>query len=202
MLAEKYCVLFGKPSTLNFSGDDKVSRIGKNPINIPNGVQVTLVGNGLKVKGPKGELGFDLLNGIKANIENNVLTFSRDNDLKKVRSVHGLTRAIVAGMVEGVSNGFQKTLTLIGVGFRAEMKRDRLLLSLGFSHPIAVIPPKGISFEVPNQTTVVIKGIDKQLLGEVASKIRDLRPPEPYKGKGVRYENEYVRRKAGKTSSK
>lgn len=179
-----------------------MSRIGNAPINVPNGVQVSMNGSELVAKGPKGELSFEVNNQISMEQADNVITFKRANDTKSAKSLHGLTRATVSNMVTGVSEGFKKLLLIEGVGFRAELKKDRLLLTLGFSHPVLVIPPKGIEFKVTSQTSVEVHGADKQLVGEVASKIKQLRKPEPYKGKGIKYEGEYIRRKAGKTAAK
>lgn len=179
-----------------------MSRIGKKIINIPNGVTLSFNDNIMTAKGPKGELQVEIPNEISYSFENNILTFSRDNDDKKVRALHGLARALCFNAIEGVSNGFTKTMKIEGVGFRAEMKQERLLLSLGFSHQILAIPPQGIQFETPTPTSLIVKGIDKQLIGQVSHKIRSLRPPEPYKGKGIKYEGEFIRRKAGKTSGK
>lgn len=135
-------------------------------------------------------------------MEDNKIRFERESDEKHIRALHGLTRALTFNMIEGVSKGFERTLIIEGVGYKAELRGNKLLLALGFSHPVLVIPPVGITFEVVNPNNIKVKGIDKQLVGLVASKIRDLRPPEPYKGKGIRYEGEYIRRKAGKTSAK
>ncbi len=179
-----------------------MSRIGNSAIEIPDKVQVNIADGALNAKGPKGELSVSLPEGIEAKVEDKNIVFSRTNDMPKIRAKHGLTRALSFNAVEGVSNGFSKVLRIEGVGFKAEMKGTRLLLSLGYSHPILVIPPDGIQFQVVNQVQVTINGIDKQLVGEVASKIRALRKPEPYKGKGIRYEGEYIRRKAGKTAAK
>ncbi len=179
-----------------------MSRIGKKPVVIPDKVNVTIEDKLLKAKGPKGELMLTLPAEIDFTLENNILTFSRPNDIKKVRSLHGLTRSLAFNVIEGVSNGFSKTLQIEGVGYKVEMKENNLMLSLGFSHPVAVIPPHGIQITTPTVTSITITGIDKQIVGEVAAKIRALRPPEPYKGKGIRYVGEYVRRKAGKTTSK
>ncbi|HRP01228.1 MAG TPA: 50S ribosomal protein L6 [Candidatus Kapabacteria bacterium] len=179
-----------------------MSRIGKKLIEIPKGVNVTFTENIIRVKGPLGELSYRLHDEIQMKMEDGKITFARQSDEKHVRALHGLSRSLTANMVDGVSKGFEKKLIIEGVGFKAEMKGTKLFLSLGFSHPILVIPPAGISFELTNANNVTIKGVDKQLIGLVAAKIRDLRPPEPYKGKGVRYEGEYIRRKAGKTSSK
>lgn len=179
-----------------------MSRIGKKPINIPPKVQVSVDDRVLRAKGPKGELFMKLPDQIDLNIENDILTFSRPNDEKKVRSLHGLTRALAANVIEGVVNGYSKTLQIIGVGYKAEMKGKRLVLALGYSHQILVVPPDGIDISSPTANTIIVNGIDKQLVGQTAAVIRDLRPPEPYKGKGIRYENEYVRHKAGKTTAK
>jgi len=179
-----------------------VSRIGKKLIEVPKGVDVTFVENIIRVKGPLGELSYHLHDEIKFKMEDSKITFARETDVKHVRALHGLSRALTANMVQGVSKGFEKKLIIEGVGYKAEMKGTKLFLSLGFSHPILFIPPAGISFELANANNLNVKGIDKQLVGLVASKIRDLRPPEPYKGKGVRYVGEYIRRKAGKTSAK
>lgn len=179
-----------------------MSRIGKKPVEIPNNVSVSLENRVLTFKGPKGTLSFKLPKGIDYQLDGKVLSFVRNGDDKKVRSFHGLTRSIVNNIVIGVTNGFIKTLQIEGVGYKAEAKENKLLLSLGYSHPILFIPPKGITIETPSATMINISGIDKQVVGEVAAKIRKLRPPEPYKGKGIRYKDEYVRRKAGKSASK
>ncbi|MBI5325913.1 MAG: 50S ribosomal protein L6 [Ignavibacteriae bacterium] len=179
-----------------------MSRIGKKPINIPPKVQVSVDNHTIKAKGPKGELSLKLPESIDISIENNIISFSRPNDEKKVRSIHGLTRALASNVIEGVANGYTKTLQINGVGYKAEMRGNRLMLSLGFSHPVLVVPPDGIDIISPNANTIIINGIDKQLVGQTAAVIRKLRPPEPYKGKGIRYENEYVRHKAGKTTAK
>jgi large subunit ribosomal protein L6 len=195
----KYFVQFGNKW---ITGANKVSRIGKKPIVIPPKVQVNIEERMLKAKGPKGELFLKLPDLIDYKLENNTLTFARQNDEKKLRSIHGLTRALAANVIEGVINGYSKTLQINGVGYKAEMKGKRLILSLGFSHQLMVVPPEGINFDSPNPNTVIINGIDKQLVGQTAAVIRELRKPEPYKGKGIRYENEYVRHKAGKTTAK
>ncbi len=179
-----------------------MSRIGLKPLQIPDKVQVTIKDRNIQVKGPKGELEFEMPELIDLKMEENVISFSRANDDKKVRALHGLTRALTANMVQGVSNGFTRTLKIEGVGYKAEMRGLYLMLSLGYSHPILVVPPKGIEIQTPQPTTIIVSGIDKQLVGEVSARVRKLRPPEPYKGKGIRYEGEYVRRKAGKTTSK
>ncbi len=179
-----------------------MSRVGKKQITIPANVQVTLTDGILKAKGPKGELMVRVPSEISYSNENSVISFARSSDLKDIRALHGLTRALSANAIEGVVNGFQRNLIIEGVGYRAEMRGNRLFLSLGYSHPILFIPPDGIDFAVPAPTQIHVKGIDKHLVGEIASKIRRLRPPEPYKGKGVRYEGEQIRRKAGKSAGK
>lgn len=176
-----------------------MSRIGKQPITIPQGVQVTVTEKNLVVvKGPKGELSEQINPNIKVNINDNVITIERPSDKKDHRALHGLSRALIANMLEGVTNGYEKKLQIIGVGYRAQKKGKVLNLQLGFSHPVDMEDPEGITVETPSQTEIIVKGINKQLVGNYAAKIRDLRKPEPYKGKGIRYEGEYVRRKEGK----
>ena len=177
-----------------------MSRIGKKPVDLPKGVEVTLNGQHLKVKGPKGELELNVHPEMTVKVDEGVMTVERPSDQKEHRALHGLTRALVANMVTGVSEGFQKTLEIIGVGYRADAKGKVLDLALGFSHPVQYQVPEGLTIETPNQTTVVIKGADKQAVGQAAAVIRGFRPPEPYKGKGIRYQGEHVRRKAGKTA--
>jgi len=179
-----------------------VSRVGKKTIAIPQGVQLKVNDNVILAKGPKGELKVPLPKEISYTMEANELSFSRSSDEKHVRALHGLTRALTAAAVEGVSKGFQKNLQIEGVGYRAEQRGRNLLLMLGYSHPILFMPPDGVEIKVNSPTTLSVAGIDKQLIGEVAAKIRKLRKPEPYKGKGVRYEGEYIRRKAGKSAGK
>ncbi len=179
-----------------------MSRIGNNPINIPEKVKLNMNANHLDIQGPKGKMQITIPNGLEYKLDNNIVTLSRENDEKKLKSLHGLTRALIVNAVEGVSNGIKKTLKIEGVGFKVEMKGKNLMLSLGFSHPIVVIPPEGVDIVAPNPTTIEINGFDKQLVGETAAVIRKLRKPEPYKGKGIRYEGEFVRRKAGKTAAK
>ena len=179
-----------------------MSRVGKKPITVPNNVQLSFADGILTVKGPKGTQVVPIADGISFNNENGTLTFQRVNDDKKVRALHGLSRALIFNAIEGVSNGFQRNLAIEGVGFKAEMRGQKLLLTLGFSHPILVIPPAGVELATPTVTTIQVKGISKHDVGEVAAKIRSIRPPEPYKGKGVRYEGEYIRRKAGKSAGK
>lgn len=179
-----------------------MSRVGKKPVTIPPKVNVTFEGRTLKAKGPKGELSFEIPEQINHNIENNVLTFSRESNEKHIRALHGLSRALAFNVIEGVTNGFEKTLQVEGVGYKVEMKGKNLMLSLGFSHPVVVVPPAGIELTTPSVNSIKITGVDKQLVGEIAAKIRAVRPPEPYKGKGVRYQGEYIRRKVGKAASK
>lgn len=177
-----------------------MSRIGLKPIEIPQGVEVKIdEKNFVVVKGPKGQLEQQLSSDMKFEVEENVINVIRPTDNKKHKSLHGLTRSLLSNMVEGVTKGFEKKLELVGVGYRANKQGNKLVLSLGFSHPIEMEDPEGITVEVPSQTEIFIKGINKQLVGNYAAKIRELRKPEPYKGKGVRYSGEVVRRKVGKT---
>jgi len=177
-----------------------VSRIGKQPIPVPSGVDVTIDGSTVTVAGPKGTLiqTFDPV--IEIVLEDGVIYVRRPNDERRERSLHGLTRTLVANMVTGVSEGFVKNLEIVGVGYRAQLKGDDLDLSLGLSHPMVVKAEGGVTFEVPAPTRISVKGIDKQRVGQVAAEIRKIRPPEPYKGKGIRYAGEHVRRKAGKAA--
>lgn len=179
-----------------------MSRIGRKPIAIPGGVQVNLDGNLITVKGPKGTLSRALHPDMGVRVDGEEVIVERPSDAKLHRSLHGTTRSVVANMVEGVTNGFQKSLDLVGVGYRAAKSGDKVTLSLGFSHPVEVVPVAGIEMEVPAVNKLIVKGIDKEQVGIFAAKIRDLRKPEPYKGKGIRYENEVVRRKVGKTGKK
>lgn len=176
-----------------------MSRIGKKPIEIPAGVTVTVNGSDVTVKGPKGELTRSFNSDLTITLEENVLTVTRPSDEKTHRALHGTTRAVLANMVEGVSKGFEKSLQLIGVGYRAQKQGNKLILSVGFSHPVEFEPEQGLEVEVPANTKIIVKGISKERVGALAADIRDVRPPEPYKGKGIRYEGEYVRRKEGKT---
>ncbi|WP_164670690.1 50S ribosomal protein L6 [Virgibacillus doumboii] len=177
-----------------------MSRIGLKPLNIPEGVEVKLDGNTVTVKGPKGELTRDYHADMKVIIEDNVLTVERPTDHKEHRALHGTTRSLIANMVQGVHNGFEKNLEINGVGYRAQKQGDKVVINAGYSHPVELDPIEGIEIDVPKNTQVVVKGIDKELVGAVAANIRAIRPPEPYKGKGIRYEGEYVRRKEGKTA--
>jgi large subunit ribosomal protein L6 len=175
-----------------------MSRIGKRPIEIPDGVTVDVGDGVVSVKGPKGELRQDVSAAMRVEQENGTVTVERPSDRGEHRALHGLTRSLIANMVEGVTNGFEKRLEIQGVGYRARLQGKSLELAVGYSHPVSLQPPDGIEFEVPQPTQVVVRGIDKQLVGEVAARVRKQRPPEPYKGKGIRYEGEYVRRKVGK----
>ena len=179
-----------------------MSRIGKKPVVIPKGVTVTQNGQNLKIKGPKGELEYTVHRNIAIEIKDNEITVKRPDDTKENKSLHGLSRALIQNMVDGVTNAYQKTLDIVGVGYRAELKGKNLLLNIGYSHPIYFIPPDGITLQTPVQTQIVISGIDKQLVGMIASKIRSIRKPEPYKGKGIKYSDEQIKRKAGKTAGK
>lgn len=177
-----------------------MSRIGKKPIEIPQGVTVVVMDNNhVTVKGPKGELSRDFHQDMDIKIEENVITISRPTDNKDHRALHGTTRSLLNNMIEGVSKGFERGLELIGVGYRAQKTGTKLILSVGYSHPVEFEPEQGIEIEVPTNTKIIVKGTDKERVGELAANIRAARPPEPYKGKGVRYEGEFVRRKVGKT---
>lgn len=176
-----------------------MSRIGRKPVVIPAGVTVEVKGHTVTVKGPKGELTRDLAPSIKLEINENEAVFTRPDDSKENRSLHGTTRSVFNNMVEGVSNGFKKELQLIGVGYRAQKAGNKLTLSVGLSHPVEFEESEGVSFEVPNNTTIIVEGFNKEKVGELAANIRAVRPPEPYKGKGIRYVDEFVRRKEGKT---
>jgi len=177
-----------------------VSRIGKQPIPIPSGVEVQIEGSTVTVKGPKGSLTQSFNEDMTMTLEEGVLSVTRPSDERAHRSLHGLTRTLLANMVAGVSEGFHKNLEIVGVGYRAELKGSDIQLALGFSHTVLVKAPEGITFEVPAPTKITVRGIDKQRVGQVAAEIRSWRKPEPYKGKGVRYEGEHVRRKLGKTA--
>jgi large subunit ribosomal protein L6 len=176
-----------------------MSRVGKKPIEIPTGVTVTINGDTVTVKGPKGELTRSFNPDIEIKVEENIINVSRPSDSKDHRTIHGTTRALLANMVEGVSKGFEKSLELIGVGYRAQKQGKKLVLNVGYSHPVEFEPEEGLEVEVPANTKIIIKGINKERVGALAANIRQVRPPEPYKGKGIRYEGEFVRRKEGKT---
>jgi large subunit ribosomal protein L6 len=179
-----------------------MSRIGKMPVSIPAGVTVTVDGNTVKVKGPKGELAHKVPDGISVERADNTLSVNRASEETNHKSLHGLTRSLIANMVEGVTKGYQKQLEITGVGFKAEVRPYGLQLSLGFSHTIEYKAPAGIKLSAPQPTQVTIDGSDKALVGQVAAEIRGLRPPEPYKGKGIKYVGEIIRRKAGKAGGK
>jgi len=178
-----------------------VSRIGRKPIEILKGVTVAVKDGTVTVKGPKGELSEKVHPAIDVEVKDQQVLLTRKSDEGKYRALHGLWRALIQNMITGVTLGYSKKLEIVGVGYRAEMKGSRLNLLLGYSHPILFAPPEGIKVEAPTQTSIMISGIHKQLVGLVAAKIRSFRPPEPYKGKGVKYEGEYIRRKAGKAAA-
>ena len=177
-----------------------MSRIGKKPIDLPQGVEIKIDEKNLvTVKGPMGTLSQQISKEIMVEVEDGTINVNRPSDLKKHKSLHGLSRSLVANMVEGVTKGYEKKLEIVGVGYRANKQGNNVVLSLGFSHPVELTAPEGITLEVPSQTEIIVKGIDKQLVGNYAAKIRAYRKPEPYKGKGVRYAGEIIRRKEGKT---
>jgi large subunit ribosomal protein L6 len=175
-----------------------MSRIGKKPVSIPEGVSVDIAPGRVSVNGPKGELSQELSQEMAVAVDDGVLEVTRPSDRAPHRALHGLTRSLIANMVEGVTDGFSKQLEIQGVGYRARLQGKSLELSVGYSHPVSIPAPDGIEFEVPQSTQIIIRGIDKQLVGETAARIRRVRPPEPYKGKGIRYAGEHVRRKVGK----
>ena len=177
-----------------------MSRIGLKVIEIPQGVELKLDGNNITVKGPKGELSKQFHKDMVVKIEDNVVTVVRPSDLKEHRSLHGTTRTLINNMVEGVTKGFEKSLEINGVGYRAIKQGDKVVVSAGYSHPVEIEHVDGIEIDVPKNTQLTVKGIDKELVGAIAANIRAIRPPEPYKGKGIRYVGEYVRRKEGKTA--
>lgn len=177
-----------------------MSRIGLKLIEIPEGVEVKLDGAKVTVKGPKGELTRDIHQDMNVKIEDKIVTVERPSDQKEHRSLHGTSRTLIANMVEGVTKGFEKALEIQGVGYRAQKQGNKVVVNAGYSHPVEIDPIDGIEIEVPKNTQLIVKGIDKELVGAVAANIRAIRPPEPYKGKGIRYVGEYVRRKEGKTA--
>ena len=177
-----------------------MSRIGKMPVELPKGVEARVDGGTLHVKGPKGDLSLEVNPEMSVAVEDGEVRVTRPSDQKRHKALHGLTRSLIFNMVEGVTEGFRKELEILGVGYRADMKGKGLVLNLGFSHTIDYEPVDGVTLECPNQTTVVVLGADKQKVGQTAAEIRGFRPPEPYKGKGIRYKGEHVRRKAGKTA--
>ncbi len=180
-----------------------MSRVGRLPVAIPNGVTVTVTPeNVVTVKGPKGQLEKAMHKDINIAVVDNTVVVTRPSDVKEHRALHGLTRALVNNMVKGVSEGFQKTLELIGVGYRAQLQGKKLVMNLGFSHPVEIEPVEGVTFELPAANKVVVKGIDKELVGDMAADIRAWRKPEPYNGKGIKFEGEVIRRKEGKTGKK
>ncbi len=175
-----------------------MSRIGRKPIAVPAGVDVVVDGSTVTVKGPKGTLTGTFNPNMTISLDNGEVTVTRPNDDKENRSLHGLTRTLIANMIEGVHNGFKKELEIVGIGYRAAMQGTALQLNVGFSHQVVMTPPEGIKIEVPAPNQIVISGYDKQLVGQFASEVRGVRPPEPYKGKGIKYANEVIRRKEGK----
>lgn len=176
-----------------------MSRIGNKVLTLPAGVEISRQGDVVTVKGPKGELSRTVASEIALSVDGTEVSFTRPSDESRMKALHGTTRANVANMVEGVSNGFKKTLKLVGVGYRASKQGDKLVLNVGYSHPVEFEAREGLSVEVPDSVTVTVEGISKQLVGDLSAEIRAVRAPEPYKGKGIRYENEYVARKEGKT---
>lgn len=178
-----------------------MSRIGLKPIEIPAGVEVKVDGNVVFVKGPKGELQESISNLLTVEVADGIVKVKRDGDDAEKRAQHGLARTLIANMIEGVTKGFEKKLLLVGVGYKAEKKGNKLVMNLGYSHPIELPDPEGITTETPDATTVIVKGIDKALVGNYAANVRAWRKPEPYKGKGIKYDGEYIRRKEGKTGA-
>jgi large subunit ribosomal protein L6 len=179
-----------------------MSRIGKQPIPIPSGVTVSVDGSTVRVKGPKGEMVQTFRPEMTISVADNTVTIERPGDTKPERALHGLTRALLANMVEGVTTGYRKALELVGVGYKAEKRGNKLVLTVGYSHPVEYAEAPGLKISTPAPTQIVVEGIDKQLVGQAAAEIRSVRPPEPYKGKGIRYQGEHVRRKAGKAGAK
>ncbi|GGG07159.1 50S ribosomal protein L6 [Paenibacillus abyssi] len=179
-----------------------MSRIGRKPIQVPTGVNITLDNSVITIKGPKGTLSRELHKDMKVVVAENEITIERPSDNKLHRSLHGTTRSVVANMVSGVTEGFQKSLELVGVGYRANKTGEKVVLNVGYSHPVEIVPDNGIEFDVPSNTKIIVKGIDKELVGATAAKIRSVREPEPYKGKGIKYEGERILRKEGKAGKK
>ena len=176
-----------------------MSRVGRLPVEIPSGVDVKIDGSNVKIKGPKGEMEFSFSPDIAIELAEGVVNISRPSDARDMRSLHGTTRSLIQNMITGVTDGYMKELQLVGVGYRANLEGTNLVINVGYSHPVEVEPPAGITFEVGERNQqIFISGIDKQRVGQVAADIRKVRPPEPYKGKGIRYKDEYIRRKAGK----
>lgn len=179
-----------------------MSRIGRKPIEVPSGVEVTLNNAAITVKGPKGTLTRELHRDMKVTVEGNTITVERPSDNKEHRSLHGTTRSVVNNMVSGVTEGFSKSLELVGVGYRASKSGEKIVLNVGYSHPVEITPEAGIEFEVPSNTKIIVRGIDKERVGAYAAQIRKVREPEPYKGKGIKYEGERIIRKEGKAGKK
>lgn len=179
-----------------------MSRIGRKPIAVPAGVSISLNDSVITVKGPKGSLSRNLHKDMKINVAENEIVVERPSDNKLHRSLHGTTRSVISNMVSGVTEGYAKTLELVGVGYRANKSGEKIVLSVGYSHPVEIAPNNGIEFELPSQTKIIVRGIDKELVGETAAKIRSVREPEPYKGKGIKYEGERILRKEGKVGKK
>lgn len=179
-----------------------MSRIGRKPIEVPGGVEVTLNNTAITVKGPKGTLTRELHREMKVTVEGNTITVERPSDNKEHRSLHGTTRSVVNNMVSGVTEGFSKSLELVGVGYRASKSGEKIVLNVGYSHPVEITPESGIEFEVPSNTKIIVRGIDKERVGAYAAQIRSVREPEPYKGKGIKYEGERIIRKEGKAGKK
>jgi large subunit ribosomal protein L6 len=175
-----------------------MSRIGKKPIPIPQGVKVQVEGATVRAEGPKGKLSQPVPVGLSARVDNGILVIGRDNEERRVRALHGLTRSLVANMVNGVKDGFERKLEIVGIGYRAQLQGRNIQLALGYSHPVIFPLPEGITADIDKQTAITLRGADKALLGETAAKLRSLRKPDPYKGKGVKYADEYIRRKVGK----
>ena len=176
-----------------------MSRIGNKPITVPEGVEVKIDGKHITVKGPKGTLEREIHRNISLEMDGNIIKVTRKNDEAENRSLHGLTRTLINNMIEGVSNEFSKQLEINGVGYRAAKQGNKIVLTLGYSHPVEMVEPEGIKYEVPNPNSIIVKGIDKELVGQMAAEIRSKRPPEVYRGKGIKYVDEHIRRKEGKT---
>ncbi|MBE3597221.1 MAG: 50S ribosomal protein L6 [Hydrogenibacillus sp.] len=179
-----------------------MSRIGRKPIPVPGGVDVTVSGRTVTVRGPKGTLTRTFAPEIAVRVENGTVIVERPNDEPKVRALHGTTRSLIANMIQGVTDGFSRALDIVGVGYRAQKQGNKLVLALGYSHPVEYVPEEGIEIDVPQPTKIIVRGIDKEKVGLTAAKIRAFREPEPYKGKGIKYEDEVIRRKEGKTGGK
>ena len=179
-----------------------MSRIGNKPVTVPEGVEVKLDGSIFTVKGPKGTLEREIHKNMTVSIEGNVITVTRPDDEAENRSLHGLTRTLISNMIEGVLNGYKKELQIVGVGYRAQKQGNKLVMNLGYSHPVEMEEPAGITFEVPNANTIIVRGIDKEVVGQTAAVVRTKRPPEVYHGKGIKYSDEHIRRKEGKAGKK